>query len=86
MTLHMEEHTPVPPPSAAEYIGRAKVREEASSGAAANVMAANIVRASTLRRMFEPVREPMRAADYLGAAVVTLCAVGLFYFAWGVTP
>ena len=84
--LYREPHPPVPPPSAAEYIGRAKVREVASSRAAANVMAANIVHASTLRRMFEPVREPMRVTDYIGAAVITLCAVGLFYFAWGVTP
>ena len=38
------------------------------------------------RRWLEPVREPMRVCDYIAAAVITVVAIGLFYFVWGATP
>jgi hypothetical protein len=58
----------------------------ASKQTAANVMAANIVKANTLTSIFQPQTEPMRARDYLGATVLVICAAVAAWFWMAGTP
>jgi hypothetical protein len=61
------------------------MRNHATPETGWRVVGASMAHTMNFERLLEPRTEPMRARDYIGAAIVTVAGIVAFYFWWGVT-